>query len=56
MQPLWDLDDDTFIKESRLARATLERLLAADLATLEDSPPEEAAQSVAPLEAVAGGG
>ena len=56
MQPMWNLDDDTFIKESRLARATLERLLAADLATLEDSPPEEGVGPAAPLEAVAGGG
>ncbi len=48
MQPLWELDDDNFIKASRQSSETLERLLAADLASLDDGlpgagPPDPAA-------------
>ena len=57
MREIWDLDDDNYIQASRQSQATLERLLAADLASLDDSlAQEEAARRPAPLEEFAGAG
>ncbi len=41
LRPAWDLDDDGFITASRQAQATLEKLLAADLAADADAPDED---------------
>ena len=57
MREFWDLDDDNYIKASRQSQATLERLLAADLATLDDSlAAEEVSRRPVPLEEFAGAG
>lgn len=57
MRQFWDLDDENYIQAARQSRETLERLLAADLATLDDSlAAEEAARAPQPLETFAGAG
>ena len=57
MRQFWDLEDENYIQAARQSQATLERLLAADLATLDDSlAAEEAARRPVPLEEFAGAG